>query len=72
VADATLAANPDIIRTAIVTVLSTEPSESEQAFIVEMMPKLTAAARAMNRPESQARVAVIHALLNHNDFVTVR
>ncbi|MDA1054389.1 MAG: DUF1553 domain-containing protein [Planctomycetota bacterium] len=66
------ASDAEFIRMAFVTVLSTEPSESEQALIAELLPKLTAAARATNRPESQARVAVIHALLNHNDFVTIR
>ena len=68
------ASDAEFIRTAFVTVLSTEPTESEQAFVAEMLPQLTDSARTMNRPnpESYARVAVIHALLNHNDFVTIR
>ena len=64
----------DFIRTAFVFVLSAEPTADELNLIGEMLPRLTEAARASNRPnpESYARNAVIQALLNHNDFVTIR
>ncbi len=73
------AANPtvsdqDFIRAAFLTVLSVEPTESEQAVAVEAISRLSAAAKLKNRPnpEVQARTNLIHALLNHNDFVTIR
>ncbi len=68
------ASDGDFIRTAFVTVLSTEPSAAEQKLVTELLPKLTAAAQTNKRPDpaAQARVAVIQALLNHNDFVTIR
>ena len=73
------AANPtasdqDFIRAAFLTVLSVEPTESEQAVAVEAIARLTAAAKLKNRPnpETHARTHLIHALLNHNDFVTIR
>lgn len=79
IAERITAANPStsdgqFIRIAFLTVLSAEPNAAEQALISELLPSLTAAARLKKRPdpESSARVAVIHALLNHNDFVTVR
>jgi hypothetical protein len=64
----------EFIGTAFMLVLSAEPSAAELTFIGEMLPRLTEAARASNRanPESHARKAVIQALLNHNDFVTIR
>jgi hypothetical protein len=67
-------ATRDFIRAAFVTVLSVEPSEDEQATVAEALTRLTAAAERANRPDpaAQARVGLIQALLNHNDFVTVR
>ena len=75
IADANPSASDDeFIRIAFLTVLSAEPNAAEQTHVSELLPSLTAAARAKNRPDpnSSARIAVIHALLNHNDFVTVR
>ncbi len=73
------AANPsavdrDFIRAAFLTVLSVEPNTEELSLAVESMTRLTNAARQNNRPNSttHARTSLIHALLNHNDFVTVR
>ena len=73
------AANPnasdrDFIRSAFLTVLSIEPTESEFSTLLDALTRLTNAAKAKNRPnpESQARANLIHALVNHNDFVTVR
>ena len=73
------AANPnatdrDFIRSAFLTVLSSEPTESEFATLLDALTRLTNAAKAKNRPnpEAQARANLIHALVNHNDFVTIR
>jgi hypothetical protein len=68
------ASDVEFIRKAFMLVLSAEPTADELNLINEMLPRLTEAARANNRPnpESHARSAVIQALLNHNDFVTIR
>jgi hypothetical protein len=64
----------EFVRTAFLTVLSVEPTEAEQASVAEAMLQLALAAQQANRTdfEMQAKVGVIQALLNHNDFVTVR
>lgn len=64
----------DFVREAFITILSSEPSEAEQKLLLEGLAKLTEAARQNNRPqpEQQARQGLVHALLNHNDFVTIR
>ena len=64
----------DFIRMAFQTVLSVEPTESELATVAEAMKQLTLVSKRVSRsdPEIQARIDVIQALLNHNDFVTVR
>jgi hypothetical protein len=64
----------EFIRAAFLTVLSVEPSEAEQAVVLEAFSRLTEVSRQASRPDpsARARIALIHALLNHNDFVTVR
>ncbi|MFM9959764.1 MAG: hypothetical protein ACKV2Q_00895 [Planctomycetaceae bacterium] len=68
------ASDRDFIRSAFLTVLSTEPTESEFATLLDALTRLTNAAKAKNRPtpEAQAWINLIHALVNHNDFVTIR
>jgi mono/diheme cytochrome c family protein len=73
------AANPkasdrEFVRAAFLTVLAVEPSEAEQAVVLEAFARLTEVSRQAGRPDpsARARIALIHALLNHNDFVTVR
>ena len=73
------AANPsstdrDFTRAAFLTVLAVEPTESEQSLVADALRRLTAAAQLNNRPNpaAHARTNLIHALLNHNDFVTIR
>ncbi|MBC8113543.1 MAG: DUF1553 domain-containing protein, partial [Candidatus Saccharimonas sp.] len=68
------ASDRDFIRAAFLTVLSVEPSESEQAAVLTALTRLTEVAQRRNRPNAtaQARTNLVHALLNHNDFVTVR
>ncbi|MCA9218961.1 MAG: DUF1553 domain-containing protein, partial [Planctomycetales bacterium] len=62
------------IRAAFLTVLNTAPSEAEAQVAQTALEKLIAAAQAANRPqpEQSARVSLVHALLNHNDFITIR
>jgi hypothetical protein len=64
----------DFLRAAFVTVLSVEPTESELAALEEALVRFIESAKRSNRPDPArlARTEVIIALLNHNDFVTVR
>jgi len=64
----------EFVRAAFMTVLSVEPTEMEATTVVESLTLLMEAAKRKNRPNPDlfARTSVIHALLNHNDFVTVR
>jgi mono/diheme cytochrome c family protein len=73
------AANPtasdrEFIRAAFLTVLAVEPTEPEQAVVQEAFARLTELSRQAGRPDpsARARIGLIHALLNHNDFVTIR
>ncbi len=55
-------------------VLAEEPSDAELTTAQTALSQLTDAAKAANRPNPAAfaRTNLIQALLNHNDFVTVR
>ena len=73
------AANPnstdnEFIRAAFLTILSVEPSSKELVLTAEGLTRLTTAAKQKNRPnpEAHARTSLVQALLNHNDFVTIR
>lgn len=73
------AANPsasddEFLRAAFLTVLSIEPTTEELATARKGLAELTDAARRHNRaiPTVHARNNLIRALLNHNDFVTIR
>ena len=74
-----LAADPamtetEFIRKAFQNTLCVDPSSSELTAVVEAMPRLTEAAKRANRKEIDlsVRIYIVQALLNHNDFVTVR
>lgn len=62
------------IRLAFVTVLATEPSEAELAASEEAMRQFMSIALSSGNAEAQkrGRINFVQALLNHNDFVTVR
>ncbi len=64
----------DFARQAFVMILANDPTEGELLAAVSALEQLTTAAKNSNRPhpESQARTNLIVALLNHNDFVTIR
>lgn len=68
------ASDDDFIRTAFVTILSVEPTSEEQATLLELLQRMTEMAEANNRanPATAARTSVVHTILNHNDFITVR
>jgi hypothetical protein len=68
------ASDREFIRASFLAVLSVEPSESEQATVEEAFVRLVEISRLAGRPDpaARARIGLILALLNHNDFVTVR
>lgn len=64
----------EFVRLAFLTTLSIEPTEQERALVMESFDKLKKVA-SLKSPSSAtvaARVGIVHALLNHNDFITVR
>lgn len=64
----------EFIRQAFLTVLSVEPTADEMQLVREMLPRLVELATVQKRddPVRQGRVRLVQALLNHNDFVTIR
>ena len=74
VKDSERAEDDAFIRTAFTTILATAPTAAEQQLCAESLAQLLAAAKAGKsaQPETKARTALVHALLNHNDFITIR
>ena len=68
------AADSDFIRKAFLSILSVEPTANELATMSEILNRMTDLARAKKRPnpEGFARTNLVHTLLNHNDFITIR
>ena len=64
----------DFIRAAFTTILSVEPTADEQAAMAELLRRMSELAKVNNRsnPEIVARTNLVQAILNHNDFITVR
>ena len=62
------------IRSAFLTILSAEPTSDESAACVVALAEMRAALQAKKVPDIEARTRqqLVQALLNHNDFVTVR
>ena len=62
------------IRTAFETILAVKPTPAEYDVCADSLGKLlqTARQRQTPQPEARARTAFVHALLNHNDFITIR
>lgn len=67
-------ADDEFVRRAFVTLLATPPTPEEQQVTMEALAQLITLARRQQQlhPEVQARIRLIQALLNHNDFVTIR
>jgi hypothetical protein len=62
------------VRTAFHVVLSTEPSADELSAAIRGLSRWIELATKAGKenPESLARVNLIQALINHNDFITIR
>ncbi|MFM8469418.1 MAG: PSD1 and planctomycete cytochrome C domain-containing protein [Limisphaerales bacterium] len=74
VQDAESASDDAFIRRTFTTLLATAPTPAEHTLCVESLAQFLAAAkeRKAAQPEAKARAAFVHALLNHNDFITIR
>lgn len=68
------ASDEEFIRAAFFNVLATEPNKAEIDLTLAALTQLTEIATQKKTPNAaaQARVQIVHALLNHNDFVTIR
>jgi hypothetical protein len=64
----------EFLRASFLTVLSVEPTSDEQATMSELLHRMTELARKKSRPNPElfARTNLVHTLLNHNDFITIR
>jgi mono/diheme cytochrome c family protein len=65
----------DFIATAFETVLATRPTSEEQAVCLAALERLkrsVSEGRDTNAVTTTARARFLHALLNHNDYLTVR
>ena len=64
----------DFVRVAYATILTVEPSPDEQAVMAEFLASTAARAKANNHPNPSAssRMSLVRAILNHNDFLTIR
>ena len=62
------------VTAAFETVLGTSPTKDELATCVEALAELRTALKDVKEPDrtKRARLQVVQALINHNDFVTVR
>ena len=62
------------VAAAFETVLGTSPTKDELATCLEALTELRSALKDAKEPErgKRARLQVVQALINHNDFVTVR
>lgn len=74
VKDAESASDEVFIRTTFTTILAAAPTPAEQQLCAESLARFLTAAkeRKSAQPETKARAALVHALLNHNDFITIR
>ena len=77
IATAVCASNPGIddeqfVAAAFRLILSTDPTPQETAAAVEALSRFRLSDPQSTQPNSAARALLIQALLNHNDFVTIR
>ena len=72
--DTVSASDEEFIRAALETILATKPTVAEQQACVESLAKFRAALTERKHPqvEAKSRADLVHALLNHNDFIVVR
>jgi hypothetical protein len=64
----------DFIRTAFEMILASPPTAAEQAACEQALTRVRGLLQQQKQaaPDRQARVMLVQALLNHNDFVTIR
>ena len=64
----------EFVETAFTIVLAGKPTAEETTVVLEAIDQLRKSQNDPGRPtsESAIRVNIVHALLNHNDFVTIR
>ncbi|MCE9567693.1 MAG: DUF1549 domain-containing protein [Planctomycetes bacterium] len=60
------------VNAAFETVLGTSPTKDELATCLETLTELRTALKDVKDARKRARLQVVQALINHNDFVTVR
>jgi hypothetical protein len=68
------ASEEEFVKSAFLLILAAEPTKAEIDLLLAALAQLTEIATQKKRPTpaAQARVQIVHALLNHNDFVTFR
>ena len=68
------ASDGEFVRAAFIAVLAVEPTSDELATLTEYLERMTEFGQAGNRPRPtrSARTNLVHTLLNHNDFITIR
>jgi len=68
------ATDNEFIRMAYETILAVEPAKDELEVCAETLMQLRSLAEKQGHkdPVARARVGLVHALFNHNDFITVR
>lgn len=68
------ATDDEFIRTTYETVLAVEPAKGELEVCAETLMQLRSLAEQQGHkdPVARARAGLVHALFNHNDFITVR
>jgi hypothetical protein len=68
------ATDAEFVRAAFETVLAGAPTAEEQAECERALAQLTEALRKQGAPDAvrRARGDLVGALLNHNDFITIR
>ncbi len=69
---AALDSDDAFVRAAFQTVLSVDANEQEIAVSVAAMNEFRGLAAESEDKASKARIMLVHALINHNDFVTIR
>ncbi len=69
---ATDSADSDFVRRAFIAVLATEPTSSEREECLAALSEWSKLLKSAPDASLKARTRLVQALLNHNDFVTVR
>ncbi len=68
------ASDEEFITTAFETILSVKPTKPEVTFCLKSMKQIKAIVSKNNKINTNLRVRenLVHALINHNDFITIR